>query len=106
MDHNCAPGRRACYNRKTMPTCELCQRDVAQATRHHLTPREHGGQAVAELCKPCHAQIHALYTNDTLTEELKSLKALREAPEMRRFLRWVRRQRDRHFQVRRASHRR
>lgn len=89
-----------------MPTCELCERDVENLTHHHLTPREHGGEEVVDLCQPCHAQIHALYTNDTLAEELNSLRALRRAPEMRRFLRWIQKQRDRHFPVRRAQRRR
>lgn len=89
-----------------MPTCELCERDVSTTTQHHLTPKEHGGRRTVELCSPCHRQIHALYTNDTLAEELNSLKELRQAPEMRRFLKWIRKQRDRHFKVDAANKRR
>ncbi len=89
-----------------MPICELCHREVGKTTQHHLTPREHGGRRTAELCIPCHKQIHALYTNETLAGELNSLEALRQTPEMRRFLRWIRKQRDRQFRVATARTRR
>ena len=58
------------------------------------------------LCVPCHKQIHALYTHETLANELNNLQALRQAPEMQRFLRWIRKQRDRRVKVRRARRKR
>lgn len=46
-------------------TCELCDRDEIELIIHHLTPRELGGShlPIAYLCKSCHKQIHALYSN-------------------------------------------
>jgi hypothetical protein len=89
-----------------MPICELCYREVNKTTQHHLVPREHGGRQTIELCSACHNQVHVLYTNDTLAGELNSLEALRQAPEMRRFLRWIRKQRDRRIKVDRAREKR
>ncbi len=89
--------------------CDLCERDVASLTRHHLVPKDEGGTGgeTADLCGACHRQIHALYDNRTLAREMGSIPALRAAPEMRRFLRWVRRQDPgRRIRVRRPAGRR
>jgi len=74
--------------------CELCGRDVPELTVHHLVPRERGGTGggTAELCRACHRQVHALFDNRRIAAELGSLSALRSHPDLRRFVRWVRRQ--------------
>jgi 5-methylcytosine-specific restriction enzyme A len=86
--------------------CALCGREVARLTEHHLTPREYGGRETARLCAPCHLQVHALFRNGTLAAHLSSLGALRREPAIARYLRWVRRQPDRHIPVRAARRRR
>jgi hypothetical protein len=83
--------------------CQLCERDVERVTVHHLIPKEEDGKhgPRAELCSACHRQIHVLYDNTRLARELHSLDRLRDEPEMRRFLSWVRKQRpDRRIKVR------
>lgn len=87
--------------------CELCEREVERLTVHHLIPRERDGrhEPKAELCPACHRQIHALFDNARLERELNCLERLRDAPEMRRFLAWVRKQ-DPHRRVRVRSGRR
>ncbi|WNR44898.1 HNH endonuclease signature motif containing protein [Paenibacillus roseipurpureus] len=75
--------------------CELCDRVDVETTIHHLTPKEMGGTLLptAQLCRPCHKQIHALYTNSDLVErELTSLPALQQDPAIASFLRWIRKQ--------------
>lgn len=80
--------------------CELCDREVPRTTVHHLTPkstaRRKGVRVVdlptAELCPPCHKQLHALYPNGELAERLGSVAALREDERVARFLSWVRKQ--------------
>ncbi|MNP73887.1 hypothetical protein D3C76_1706730 [compost metagenome] len=59
---------------------------------HHLVPKEHGGTfgPTAKLCKPCHKQIHALYTNDELAVRLSSLEALQADEQIARYLKWIR----------------
>ena len=89
--------------------CSLCERAVPShlITLHHLKPKERGGKAKhrAPLCKPCHKQLHATYTNKELDRELDSLEALRQAPALQPFLTWIRKQKaDRNFQTTMANH--
>jgi len=76
--------------------CELCHRVVPErmTSVHHLRPRSHGGgpENEAVLCKMCHSFLHATFTNRTLAESFDSVEALREDPEVRKFLKWVRKQ--------------
>ena len=69
---------------------------------HHLKPRQKGGKAEhrTPLCKPCHKQLHATYSNAQLAKSYDNLMALREAPELQPFLKWIRKQRpERNFGV-------
>lgn len=100
-----------CRRKRTRPRavsisvrCALCEREVSRLTLHHLVPREeedHAGRKslngvpsprLAEVCSACHRQVHALYDNGRLARELSSVERLRDEPDMRRFLSWVRRQ--------------
>ena len=98
-----------------MEVCELCRREVPATTVHHLTPKSRSKRAnvrvedipVARLCRLCHKQVHALFTNRTLQKELYTLEALRREPEMERFLEWVKaRPGTQSFRARKASSRR
>ena len=86
-----------------LPICELCGRPVQHTSRHHLVPREEGGRhgPTAELCQPCHSTIHLLLDNKTLARRYHTLDALRTAPELHKYLHWIRRSR-----VERISNRR
>ena len=84
--------------------CSLCERLIPPQliTLHHLKPRERGGKAEhrTPLCKPCHKQLHATYSNKELERSLDSLELLRQADELQPFLRWIRKQKpDRNFQT-------
>jgi hypothetical protein len=74
--------------------CELCEREIERLTVHHLIPRQaDGGDGPrAEICSACHRQIHVLYDNARLARELSCVERLRDEPDMRRFLAWVRKQ--------------
>jgi ATP-dependent protease Clp ATPase subunit len=80
--------------------CELCGRMVDALTEHHLYPKSQGrraGRKIVELptvrvCRACHRQIHALFSNKQLARELDSVEKLRAHPEMEKFLEWVRKQ--------------
>jgi hypothetical protein len=85
-------------------TCQLCERQVPpdMITLHHLKPKEQGGRAEhrTPLCRPCHKQLHAVYSNKTLARSLDRIDLLKNAPELQTFLLWIRKQRpDRNFQV-------
>jgi 5-methylcytosine-specific restriction protein A len=76
--------------------CSLCGRpfDRSQLTKHHCLPRQKGGteEHVELLCSQCHGMVHATYTNRTLATTYASIEALRQAPELQAYLRWVRKQ--------------
>jgi 5-methylcytosine-specific restriction protein A len=76
--------------------CNLCDRPFHRAglTKHHCLPRAKGGtiEDVELLCPQCHGMVHATYTNATLGALYPTLAKLREAPELEKYLRWVRKQ--------------
>jgi 5-methylcytosine-specific restriction endonuclease McrA len=76
--------------------CSLCGRPFTrkELTRHHCLPREKGGDVddIELLCKQCHGMVHATYTNRTLAAMYPTIDKLREAPELAKFLQWVRKQ--------------
>lgn len=79
---------------KNTQICELCQRQPVETTVHHLTPREEGGAHLptANLCIPCHKQIHALYTNKELAVRLNTIERLRDDEQIKKYIKWIRKQ--------------
>src|SRR5262245_54672778 len=79
----------------TIP-CGLCGRAFERGalTRHHCLPRERGRtcEDVELLCGQCHGMVHATYTNRTLETLYPTLAELRRAPELEKYIRWVRKQ--------------
>jgi len=77
-----------------MNVCELCGREEVETTVHHLLPKEMGGTfgETADLCIPCHKQIHALYTNQEIAVRLPTLRELRQDEKLARFIKWIRKQ--------------
>lgn len=88
----------------SVPVCELCCRHGVELTRHHLIPRtRHSNKkarrtfARAEMhnrillvCRACHKQIHALFTEKELTERYHDRHALLAHQDMARFVHWIR----------------
>lgn len=76
--------------------CSLCGRPFVRAdlTKHHCLPRAKGGTQddVELLCKQCHGMVHATFTNTTLAALYPTVERLRTAPELEKFLKWVRKQ--------------
>lgn len=85
--------------------CQLCDRDCPNLTVHHLIPRQYARRKkldvgpLIDICSPCHKQIHTLFSNKQLAEELNSADKLKSTPELRKFLAWIRKQ-DPHKKVR------
>jgi hypothetical protein len=82
-----------------MPTtCALCRRrvpveridDPAAVQEHHLLPERRAESPTVELCRPCHEQVHALFTNAELREEYDTVAALRAADRLADYLSWIR----------------
>ena len=76
--------------------CGLCGRPFTrrQLTRHHCRPREKGGtiEDVELICSQCHGMVHATFTNATLAATYPTIEQLRKAPELAKYIRWVRKQ--------------
>jgi 5-methylcytosine-specific restriction enzyme A len=74
--------------------CELCEREKVEITVHHLIPREEGGSKLekANLCIPCHKQIHALYTNKELAIRLNTISDLQKDNAIGKYLKWITKQ--------------
>ena len=87
--------------------CPLCDRPIPPSQRdaHHLVPKSRGGVQTAWLHRICHRQIHALFSETELARDYHRVDALREHPEMARFLAWVRRKPDDFFERTRKSQR-
>lgn len=83
--------------------CQLCGRETL-LTRHHLIPqcrhrnkwnkknfsREAVKHELLLLCSACHKQLHVLLTEKELERGFHSLESLREHPEVRQFVEWIR----------------
>ena len=100
-------GRHRLYEEP--PVCELCLRESPRFTEHHLVPRSRGGKLgpKARLCPTCHRQLHAMFSEKTLANELNSVERLRSDPEFAGYLKWASKQKDgAAFRVRRSRARR
>ncbi len=86
--------------------CALCEREVRQVSKHHIVPKSEGGRDTIDLCAACHKTLHSFFTNETLANELNTLEALRQDPDVARYLAWVRKQRDSRITVRGKRERR
>ena len=70
--------------------CELCERPIPAGLRDEpLIPKSRGGSVTVYLHRVCHKQVHAVFTETELARNYPSTKALREHPEMARFIHWV-----------------
>ncbi len=79
---------------ETTGSCELCGRSGVVTTVHHLTPKEEGGSFLptANLCIPCHKQLHATFTNEQLAVSFNTISALQADPAVMKFVKWIRKQ--------------
>ena len=101
---------RSASRRRVSPDdlrCALCERAIERFTVHHLVPRARGGNhgPTARFCSTCHRQVHAMFSETTLAEELYSVELLRANHRVAAFLTWMRKQRAAAFRVRRARDR-
>jgi len=86
-----------------MPICALCDRDVDETTEHHLIPktrhknkknkklftREEVKERKISVCRPCHDNIHALFSEKVLAREYNTLEKLENHPSIIKFTNWI-----------------
>lgn len=85
------------------PPCELCGRMTQPLTEHHLIPRTlHSNKKAREVfgrdemksrkamfCRPCHSQIHDLYTEKELGWTYNTVELLKAQPDVQTWIEWV-----------------
>jgi len=69
--------------------CPLCNRDVPFLEEHHLVPKSRGGKNVFSICHDCHKQIHALFDNKSLEEDLYKYELLIRNERFIKYLKWI-----------------
>jgi hypothetical protein len=83
-------------------TCDLCKRREVDVTRHHLIPRTtHKNKKTKKetkfedriktvpLCRPCHNQIHHIFTEKELERQWNTVEHLLTHPEVIKFVTWI-----------------
>lgn len=77
--------------------CPICGHSYPpkRMSKHHLVPKSRRGRETVLLCRNCHRQIHALFTEKELEERFPTLEKLLEAEALQPWIRWVRRRRPR-----------
>jgi 5-methylcytosine-specific restriction enzyme A len=83
--------------------CELCGRAV-ETTTHHLVPKNRKESPTAQLCEPCHKQVHASFTHAELKAEYDTVEALRSADRLQSFIGWIRTTNKTHVRVDESEH--
>lgn len=89
--------------------CPLCRHGYArrELTKHHLVPKSRGGKETVLLCRPCHRQLHAIYTEKELERRFPTVDALLAAEELQPYFAWVRRRKPtKHVAVKTAKRKR
>jgi 5-methylcytosine-specific restriction endonuclease McrA len=80
--------------------CELCGRTTVPLTEHHLIPRARHNKRVkrdlgedrkktAMLCRPCHNQIHDLFTEKELERKYYTIDLLKKNENVVVWIEWV-----------------
>ena len=82
--------------------CLLCDRELLQISKHHLIPRSrHHNKRVKSklngeilnlkmnLCRPCHDQIHTVFTEKQLERLYNDPLKIKFYPEISKFISWI-----------------
>jgi hypothetical protein len=81
--------------------CKLCEIEELVLTSHHLIPRARHNKKVvrdlgderrktADTCRPCHKQLHALFTEKELEREYNTIEKLKAHPGVQKWIEWKR----------------
>lgn len=73
-------------------TCPICLHgyEPGRMNKHHLVPRSRKGRVTELICRNCHRQIHALYTEKELERHFGTLEALLAAEKLQPWIAWAR----------------
>ena len=71
--------------------CSLCKREVECLEFHHFYPgrkRRENNDGIY-VCEQCGDQIHLLFDNSVLRNELNTLEKLKNNQKFKTYLRWI-----------------
>ena len=80
---------------RSLGPCPVCGREMVtgpSVDRHHWVPKSRGGRATDDIHLVCHRMIHRVFSEKELAGDYADPEAVRDHPEIRRFVAWVRRQ--------------
>lgn len=72
--------------------CLICQRegDEKHFEKHHLEPAQKRKDSdTIDVCHQCGDQLHLLFDNTTLKNELNTLQSIQENEKVRKYVKWV-----------------
>lgn len=76
-----------------MTGCPICDRPLegGKVDDHHLIPKLKGGKNGPKITihRVCHDKIHSVFTEQELAAVYNTPEALRDHPEIAKFVRWV-----------------
>ncbi len=77
--------------------CELCGLE-GELTKHHLVPQlkckdkhkgdKHSSSNILWVCRSCHDQIHACFSESELRDLYSTREKLLESSEMKKYIEW------------------
>jgi hypothetical protein len=83
-------------------TCELCEREDIELTKHHLIPRAtHSKKKIkkrftrdemnsgAMICRPCHSSLHRAITEKDLADQFHTIELLKGHESVKKFTNWI-----------------
>jgi hypothetical protein len=74
----------------TEERCWLCERTLGlRVEYHHPVPKSRGGRTTVPVHPICHRTLHRTFDNKQLARFGEDASAVREAPELSAFLRWI-----------------
>ena len=76
--------------------CTICGRPtpLLYQEKHHLIPKSRKGRKTILVCCNCGNKIHKLFDNKVLERELNTIEAIREHPQVQKWIKWVRKKKD------------
>ena len=71
--------------------CPICERETPEALieKHHTTPKSKGGKKTERVCINCGDMIHKLIPLNELKKTYNSIEALKEHPEIQKWVAWA-----------------
>ena len=84
-----------CKKGEHLGSCPLCGREMIcgkSVSEHHVKPKSMGGKEKVFMHHVCHNKLHTVFTERELANEYNDFKKISEHKEIKKFIKWVRKQ--------------